>query len=52
MCRFGLEVPIIELIWSGKVEADEFEEANNKIEECVKEVGTNGFDMLVDTTSS
>lgn len=42
--------PIIELVWSGRVEASEFEEANKKIAECIQEVGANGFDMLVDTS--
>ncbi|MBO8140927.1 MAG: STAS/SEC14 domain-containing protein [Firmicutes bacterium] len=43
--------PIIELVWSGKVEPSEFEAANKKIAECIKEVWANGFDMLVDTSN-
>lgn len=42
--------PIIELVWSGRVEVDEVGQANEKLAECIRAVGKKPFDMLVDTS--
>lgn len=44
------EQPIIELVWSGKVEPHEVPEANKQIEQCLRSLGNRPFDMLVDTS--
>ncbi len=42
--------PIIELVWSGRVEPDEVGQANEKLAECIRIIGNKPFDMLVDTS--
>lgn len=42
--------PIIELVWAGRVDADEVPEANAKIAECIQAIGKRPFEMLVDTS--
>lgn len=42
--------PIIELVWSGKVQPEEVPQANEKIAECIRALGGRPFDMLVDTS--
>lgn len=42
--------PIIELVWAGKVQPEEVPQANEKIAECIRELGRRPFDMLVDTS--
>lgn len=42
--------PIIELVWSGRVEPEEVGQANEKLAECFRVIGKKPFDMLVDTS--
>lgn len=42
--------PIIELVWSGRVEASEVGQANEKLADCFRTLGGRPFDMLVDTS--
>lgn len=40
--------PIIELVWSERISADDVDQANKKLEECIKAIGGRPFDLLVD----
>lgn len=42
--------PIIELVWSGRVGPEDVDRINQKLSECLQEIGNKPFDHLVDST--
>lgn len=42
--------PVLELVWSGRVEPEEVAQANEKLAECIKAIGGRPWDLLVDTS--
>jgi len=40
--------PIIELVWAERVTGDDVDEADKKLDECIKAIGGRPFDLLVD----